>query len=790
MLAEGFHCGRFRLFLAGFPARVRRVKRDPHAEREARRYDNPVASREHILETLAGLGGPATLRQLAGALQMARDQEDGLSARLRAMVRDGELLRHGRDAFALPEDVALIEGPVHAHSDGFGFVGQDDTDDIYLSRSQMRAVFHGDVVQVRITGSDRRGRPSGRIEQVLERRTERLVGVVERERGQYVLKPANKRQHQWVPLADGKLAGAEPGQIVSVLITRQPDWDRPALAEVEAVLGDYLTPGIEVEMAVRENDLPVEFGEEALAEADALPARVPTGAKTGRADLRDMPLVTIDGEDARDFDDAVYCEPHADGFRLVVAIADVAHYVKDASPLDVAARERSTSVYFPQYVIPMLPESLSNGLCSLKEGVDRLAMVCDMVIGKRGAVREFTFYEATIRSQRRFTYTRVQSILDGADDSLAGPINQLSALYRVLLSARGRRGAVDFDAPEVRVVFDDAGEVQGFEPIQRQDAHRLIEECMLCANVCAARFVRGFEPSALYRVHEPPELEKVEYLRTFLSALGIQLGGDPLPAPADYQAAAAALSGRRNGRFLQLALLRSMQQAVYQPGNKGHFGLNYEAYTHFTSPIRRYPDLLTHRFIKAVIHGAAQTSHVQRFTKPGTAAPFLEQAYPYDDEAVATLGMHTSMAERRADSASWDVITALKCRYLANHVGDDEDGVITSVAGFGLFIELSRFYCEGMVHVSALGSEYFKFDQGSQTLVGERSGRHYGVGDSVRVQIVRVDPAERKVDLELLTHSPLSRRRPQQERGKSRRGRGDGAGSGQRERKSRGKRRR
>ncbi|MBJ38061.1 MAG: ribonuclease R [Gammaproteobacteria bacterium] len=744
--------------LRGLPGHSTPVKRDPHAEREARKYENLVASREHIRATLEDLGGPASLRRLAGALGMRRDQEDGLEARLRAMVRDGELLRHGRGEYAVADQVALIEGPVQAHADGFGFVQNGDEDDVYLSRSQMRGVFHGDVVRARVTGADRRGRPSGRIESVLERRTARLVGVIERERGQYVLHPSNRRQHQLVEVNPDALGGAQPGQIISVVVTRQPDWERGAQGEVEAVLGDHLTPGIEVEIAVRDNDLPVEFGEDALAEADALPARVPARAKAGRADLRDLPLVTIDGEDARDFDDGVYCEPHKEGFRLVVAIADVAHYVKDGSPLDIAARERGTSVYFPQYVIPMLPESLSNGLCSLKEGVDRLAMVCDMVIGKRGAIRHYTFYEATIRSHRRFTYFRVQEILEGANDALEAPIRQLHDLYRVLLASRNRRGAVDFDSPELRILFDEEGEVTGFEPIHRKDAHRLIEECMLCANVCAARLVRQFEADALYRVHEQPELEKIEYLRTFLSAFGLKLGGDPLPTPHDYQAAAAALSGRRNGRFLQLALLRSMQQAVYQPENKGHFGLNYEAYAHFTSPIRRYPDLTIHRYVKAAIHGAAETAHVQRFEAPRTQEKLLLADYPYPPEAVVALGVHTSMAERRADTAAWDVITGLKCRYLAQHVGDDEDGVITAVAGFGLFVELSRYFCEGMIHVSSLGGEYFTFDPASQTLVGDRSGRHYGVGDSVRVQIVRVDPPERKVDLELLTHQPLSRR--------------------------------
>ena len=754
------------------------MKRDPNAEREARKYANPVASREYIAATLETLDGPATLRRLAGALGMTRDQEEGLEARLRAMVRDGELYRHGRDAFALAEDVALFEGRVLAHSDGFGFVETGDESDIYLSRAQMRGVFHGDTVCVRVTGVDRRGRPTGRIVSVLERRTARLVGVIERERGQYLLYPSNRRQHQLVEVDPKALGGARPGQIVSVVVTRQPDWEHGPTGEVEAVLGDHMTPGIEVEIAVRDNDLPVDFGEDALSEADALPARVPTRAKSGRADLRDLPLVTIDGEDARDFDDAVYCEPHADGFRLVVAIADVAHYVQEASALDTAARERGTSVYFPQYVIPMLPESLSNGLCSLKEGVDRLAMVCDMVIGPRGALRDYTFYEATIRSHQRFTYTRVQAILEGSNDPLEAHVRQLHEIYRVLLASRDRRGAVDFDSPELRIVFDDAGEVAGFEPVHRKDAHRLIEECMLCANVCAARLVGQFDADALYRVHEQPELEKVEYLRTFLAAFGLKLGGDPLPTPADYQAAAAALAGRRNGRFLQLALLRSMQQAVYQPDNKGHFGLNFEAYAHFTSPIRRYPDLTIHRYIKAIIHGAAETTQVQRFEAPRTQEKLHQSEYPYAPEQVLELGMQTSMAERRADSAAWDVITALKCRYLVQHIGDDEDGVITAVAGFGLFIELNRYYCEGLVHVSTLGTEYFTFDPGSQCLIGERSGLHYGVGDSVRVQIVRVDPAERKVDLELLSHHPLSRRaqsrrRTKGGRKKGRRGRDD-----------------
>ena len=735
--------------------------KDPHERREAARYENPVASREHILTTLGVLDGTATLRQLANSLGQSRDQDEGLAARLGAMVRAGQLRQDGA-RYLLPDQASLVTGKVLAHADGYGFVSVADGDDIYLSRSQIRGVLNGDEVQVRVSGVDRRGRLGGHIVEVLQRNTASLVGVLVHDRSGYWVDPVNRRQPQRVGVNEKVLGGALPGQIVVVVITRQPDRNNGPEGRIDAVLGDYLTPGIEVEMAIRANDLPTDFPAEALAQADDLPVRVPTSAKQGRADLRNLPFVTIDGEDARDFDDAVYCEPVEEGFRLLVAIADVAHYVRPGTPIDEEAQNRGTSVYFPQYVIPMLPESLSNGLCSLKEGVDRLAIVCEMTIGRRGAVRSYCFHDAVIRSHRRFTYTRVQEILDGGSDALAPSVRSLHDLYKVLLAARGRRGAVDFDGQEVRFVLDEAGAITDIVPVYRNDAHRLIEECMLCANVCAAQLVAGEGPAALYRVHDTPDAERVESLRVFLAGFGITLGGDALPRPGDYAAAALALRGRKNGRVLQLALLRSMQQAVYQPENRGHFGLNYPAYTHFTSPIRRYPDLMTHRYIKAAIYGSAPNPHVSRHEVEGSqiknVAPLDLRHYPYADEEVDALGKRSSMTERRADAASWEVQEYMKCKYLVDHVGEIEEGVITSATGFGLFVELSRLFCEGLVHVSTLGGEFFRFDQGSQSLVGDRSGRHFSVGDPVQVQIVRVDLEARKVDLQLVEHQTSRRK--------------------------------
>ncbi|HKI75471.1 MAG TPA: ribonuclease R, partial [Pseudomonadales bacterium] len=583
-----------------------------------------------------------------------------------------------------------------------------------------------------------------------------------------------------------RVAEAKPGQIVVVQIVEQPSIHSLPTGTIAEILGDHLTPDMEVEIALRNNDIPVNWPDEVIEAVDRMPIEVKEGDKANRKDLRQMRFVTIDGEDARDFDDAVYCEARPSGWRLYVAIADVSHYVEIGTPLDQSAFERGTSVYFPQYVVPMLPEKLSNGLCSLNPAVDRLVLVCEMTISSRGRVGSYRFYEGLIHSHARLTYTRVARMIEGDVDKevahVKGEIDELHNLYRVLLDRREERGALDFESTELGFLFGEDGRVTGIQPRHRNTAHRIIEECMLCANVSAARFIGRHKRAGLYRVHEPPEMEKVEYLREFLARFGLDLGGGEMPAPSDLQVVIDQLRTRKNGHVLQMAVLRAMQQAVYQPDNKGHYGLNYREYTHFTSPIRRYPDLLVHRFIKSVIHSREDSTLVERFGKPRSV-----DFYPYEMDEAVMMGEHCSFAERRADTAVYDVLEWIKCDYVSDRVGDIVEGVITAVTKFGFFVELLDLYVEGLVHVSTLGGDYFEYDQESQALVGERSRHVYGMGDAVSVQIARVNVEERKIDFELVTHSPLSRQRPHSRRkGKStrrdqnKRGGRSGGGKGRR----------
>ncbi|MCB1647266.1 MAG: ribonuclease R, partial [Pseudomonadales bacterium] len=590
-------------------------------------------------------------------------------------------------------------------------------------------------------------------------------------------------------------AGEQPveGQIVVARILRQPGEHSHVLAAVSEVLGDHLTPDIEVEIALRNNDIPAVWPEEVVAEAQQLPDQVSGPDKNRRKDLREVPFVTIDGADARDFDDAVYCEARAGGgWRLYVAIADVAHYVTVGSALDKSAYARGTSVYFPQYVVPMLPEKLSNGLCSLNPQVDRLVMVCEMTISARGRIGSYQFYEGVIHSAARLTYPQVAELLEGDAaeflyPALTDPLLRLYDLYKTLDVARRERHALEFESTELGFAFTDSGDVENIFPTTRNVAHKVIEECMLCANVCAARFISKHEAPGLFRVHEPPDVSALEQLAEFLGRFGIKVQKDVAPETADYQQILAQLRRQPNGHILQMAVLRSLNQAVYQPENRGHFGLGYKEYTHFTSPIRRYPDLLVHRYIKQIIHSKAESKYVQRFGRSRVKAAF----YPYDLPEVVAMGEHTSFAERRADSAVYEVLEWIKCNYVNQHLGEIVDAVITGVARFGFFAELTGVYVEGLVHVSSLTGDYYQYDQSSQTLIGERSGVHYGMGDPVRVQVVRVDIDERKIDLELISHSALTRRRKTRAtaaKGKS----GDGAkssrkGRGSERRKSRSK---
>jgi ribonuclease R len=698
-------------------------------------------------------GEPLSFKRLAKELgiENARDR-DALTLRLRAMVRDGQVVVDRRNVYAIANKLELFAGRVSAHSDGFGFlICDDERDDIFLSHRQMRAVFHGDKAMVRVRGRDRRGRDEGEIVEVLARNTLELVGRVHFDNRIALLESLNRRIDHEI-LIDDPGEEIKEGRIVVARVTQQPTLHGLASVEIVAVLGEHLTPDMEVEVALRNNDIPVEFPDEVLTDVDQLPFEVTRAQKRQREDLRHLDFVTIDGEDARDFDDAVYCEKRRGGYRLFVAIADVANYVLPGLPLDQEAYKRGTSVYFPQYVVPMLPEKLSNGLCSLNPEVDRLVMVCEMSISDQGRIGSYQFFEGLIHSKERLTYTTVGDWVERKEfprhkDSLGNMLD----LARILIGTRTERGALDFDTREVSFSFNAEGRVSDVNLVTRNFAHRLIEECMLCANVCAAKLVSKLELPGLFRVHEKPEEEKIEYLAEFLESFGIDLG---VGTPRDYQNAIRQLREKKNGQVLQIALLRSMQQAVYHPENKGHFGLGYSHYTHFTSPIRRYPDLLVHRLIKSAIHSRFDCAEVRRFGKPGKI-----NFYPYEEETVILQGEHTSFAERRADDAVYEVLDWVKCDYLSDHVGDDFDGTISAVAKFGFFVQLEGVLVEGLVHVSTLVGDYYQFDRGGQCLFGERGNESFGLGDVVTVQVAGVDVDERKVDLELLSHSPIPRKK-------------------------------
>ncbi|MDA0787824.1 MAG: ribonuclease R [Proteobacteria bacterium] len=727
---------------------------DPDAEQEKKRYERPIASRRLILETMESIGEPASIKRLAKTLDMEESwQRDALQNRLRAMVRDGQLIADRRNVYAIASRMDLVRGRIAGHMDGYGFLipEADDEEDIFLGHRQMRGVFHGDIALVRIRGIDRRGRPEGEIVEVIERKTQQIVGRLYFENQAWFLESLNNRicQEILVHPADD----LEEGLIVTAAIVDQPSMHGIPSCEVLEVLGEQLTAELEIKVSLHNHEIPYQFGGDVLGEVAALPAEVAPADKKARRDLRELPFVTIDGTDARDFDDAVYCEDRArGGWRLYVAIADVAHYVRLGTALDQEARLRGTSVYFPQHVVPMLPESLSNGLCSLRPDVDRLALVCEMGLSASGRVTSYQFYEAVIRSAARLTY---EQVADGPPEGPFAP--SLEAAYRllgVLLSARGERGALDFDSTELAFEFDEWGAIGAISRRDRNRAHQLIEECMLCANVSAAAFIEKLELKGLFRVHQRPEEEKVEYLRTFLDSVGIGLPKGVLK-PDDFQRALLELRSKPNGHVLQIVVLRSLSQAVYQPDNVGHFGLNYRRYTHFTSPIRRYPDLLTHRLIKSVIHGETTSALVRRFSG---AAPVRD--YDYGMDELVELGESCSFTERRAESAVYEVLEWMKCEYVHGRVGDTEPGVITGVTSFGFFVQLSEVLTEGLVHVSTLVNDYYQFDQASQCLVGEKSGLIFGLGDNVTVQIARVSVDERKIDFELVSHEPIKRDRP------------------------------
>ena len=734
---------------------------DPHARREAEKYDAPIPSREFILETLQTLKLPSTQNALAQALRMDmadEQQQEALRRRIKAMLRDRQLKDAGKGRFDLIDPDDLVAGKVVANRAGFGFVvTASGEEDLYLSFHEMRKVFDGDEVLAMVVG-DNRGKLEGEIVEVTKHNTEHVVGrlFVEGEKMRVV--PDNPKIQHTVFIDKESSVNADHEQIVVVEITRQPEARRAPRGIITRVLGESLDPGMEIEVAIHNFGIPNEWPQDVLAQAQAFSEPDEQEKKT-RVDLRKLPLLTIDGEDARDFDDALYCEKkRTGGWRLWVAIADVSHYVDVNTPLDAEAQKRATSVYFPEQVVPMLPEALSNGLCSLRPAVDRLCMVCEMTVSGKGKLTGYQFYEAVMHSHARLTYTEVGRILQekGDNDSpireeyshLLKPLDELHNLYKALRKQRELRGAMDFDTVETRLVFNEERKIENIVPVVRNDAHKLVEECMLCANLATASFLEKQDLPTLYRVHEGPNEKKLANLRGFLGELGLSLGGGDEPSPKDYLALSESIKERRDADVIQIMMLRSMNQAVYQPENKGHFGLAYEAYAHFTSPIRRYPDLLVHRAIRYILRSGKRNKHTRPVSgkKPLT----LQQIYPYDLPHMRLLGEHCSMAERRADDATRDVMSWLKCEYLQEHLGDDFSGVIVSVAPFGFFVELDDLYVEGLVHVSELGDDFYNFDQAKQRLLGEKSGRIFRLGDSVKVKVSRIELDERKVHLELL----------------------------------------
>jgi ribonuclease R len=732
-----------------------------------------IPSREEILGILRVSSVPQDIATLAAQLGVKPEEIEGLTRRLNAMERDGQI-RPDRDGrYRLTHSPSFIEGRVSSHRDGYGFLLPDDgSDDVFLPEKEMQKVLHGDHVRARVVGTDRRGRPEGSIVEVVERANTHIIGRLLNENGVWVVAPEDKRIGQDV-LLSGPPGKAKAGQVVSVELTEQPSRYTQPSGRIAEILGDIDDPGMEIEIAVRKYGVPHEFSNKALAQAAAIPGEVLPADMRERVDLRDVPLVTIDGEDARDFDDAVYCEPvkigRSTGYRLIVAIADVSHYVKPGDALDSDAVARSTSVYFPRRVIPMLPEKLSNGLCSLNPQVDRLTLVCDAVITSKGEVKAYQFYPAVMHSAARLTYTEVAAILGNTKGSeaarrpaLVPHLTHLYEVFQALLSARRVRGAIDFETTETYIVCNASGKIEQILPRTRNDAHRLIEECMLAANVCAADLIERNKHAGLFRVHAGPTKEKLTQLRTFLKQVGLHLAGGDSPSASDYAELMTKIKPRPDAVLLQTMLLRSMQQAVYSPDNIGHFGLSYEAYTHFTSPIRRYPDLLTHRVIKAILRGKHYVpDRVDTSVLNTTLSSSARKKQAQDrnepkvkregEEAIwEALGIHCSANERRADEASRDVEAWLKCYFIRDKLGEEFSGTISGVASFGVFVQLDSLYIEGMVHVTELGADYFQYDDARHELRGERTGIRYQLTDRVTVQVSRVDLDARRIELRLV----------------------------------------
>jgi ribonuclease R len=718
------------------------LKADPYAKREAEKYDKPIPSREFIMQVLAKVGKPQTFAQILKILKLKeKSDKTALNRRLKAMVRDGQLIHDRRKGFSLVDTMNLVRGRVIGHPDGYGFLVPEDDDggDLFLSEKQMRRLIHGDRALVNVIGLDNKGRREGVVIEVLEHNTQEIVGRFFHKKGQNAayVEPENRRISHTILIENVKRLKAKHGQIVVVQLISQPTKYSQATGKVIEILGDKHAPGMEIDIAIRSYDLPYKWSADVLKEVKTLPKKVTANAMKNREDMRDIPFVTIDGEDARDFDDAVHCEPRGKGWLLRVAIADVSAYVKPGTAIDLEAQERGTSVYFPNNVIPMLPEALSNQLCSLKPKVNRLAVVCELAIDFYGRIRRTRYFEAVIKSAARLTYTEVGQVLEGNEKDFKHPhvlpqIHNLYQLYQLLLNRRQKRGAIEFETREPKFVFDKQRKIQKILAFERNDAHKLIEEMMLCANVATAEWLEKHKMPLLYRIHEGPNEEKLTNLHSFLKLLGLKLWGKDKPEARHYSRLAEKVKDRPDNRLIQTVLLRSLKLAVYNPNNEGHFGLAYKAYTHFTSPIRRYPDLLVHRAIKHYLHN-------------NTNEKFL-----YENNEMAILAEHCNTTERRAEDATREVISWLKCEYMEDKIGQEYYGSVTGVTGFGLFVELDDLFIDGLIHVASLTGDYYHFDPVAQSLSGERTGKTYRLLDKLHVRVVRVNLDDKKIDFELV----------------------------------------
>jgi len=712
--------------------------KDPNYKRELEKYQDPIPSREYVMQLMDDIGRPMSRQQIMSRLDLKKEsKQEAMGFRLKAMLRDGQIMQDRRGRYCLLKRINLKKGMVQGHPEGYGFFIPDDgSQDMFLSAKEMRAVMHGDQVLAFQSGFDKRGRQEAKVHEVVEHANQTVVGRFFSEHGIGFVQPDSKRLTQDISIPKEFTHGAKNEQIVLVKLISFPNKRTQAVGEIIHILGDHMAPGMEIQVAIHAHGIPFEWPEDVSAEVAKIPQKVMDEQIRDRKDLRDLPFVTIDGADAKDFDDAVYCYPKPNGgFQLFVAIADVSEYVKTNSALDKEAARRGNSVYFPENVVPMLPEALSNGICSLNPSVDRLCMVAELAITAKGTIARSRFYRAVIHSHARLTYSQVAQWLkrqkaENKYQSLWPNIQALYQLYQTLVATRKVRGAMDFETTETKIEFDEHKKIKNIVPVVRNEAHKIIEECMLAANVATARFIQKAKIPSLYRVHEAPDIDKISALREFLGALGLSLGGGKKPHPKDFQQTLNAAENRPDKHLIETVMLRSMKQAQYVESNEGHFGLAYSAYTHFTSPIRRYPDLLIHRAIGHIL----DSQPIEEFV--------------YSHQEMSRLGKHCSMTERRADEATRDVISWLKCEYMQDKVGQVFQGHISSVTGFGIFVELDDIFVEGLVHVTSLNNDYYQFDATNHRLVGSRGGRIYRLGDTMTVQVVRVDLDERKIDFE------------------------------------------